>query len=115
RVARNRLGWLGSPARMSGEIAALKDFAVTVVRDGYTHAVLLGMGGSSLAPEVLRRTFGVAAGALELTVLDSTSPAAVGAVTQAHDPRKTLFLVSSKSGGTLEVASFEAHFHEWVK
>jgi transaldolase/glucose-6-phosphate isomerase len=114
-VAANRLGWLDSPARMRGEVAALRAFAREVAADGFTHAVLLGMGGSSLAPEMLRLTYGVAPGALELTVLDNTSPAAVRAVSAAHDPKRTLFVVSSKSGGTLEVASFERHFFEWTR
>lgn len=115
RVAANRLGWLDLPAGMNGEIAALEAFVAEVRAEGFTHAVLLGMGGSSLAPEVMRRMLGVAPGFLELTVLDNTSPAAVRAVTAAHDPRHTLFLVSSKSGGTIEVASFEKHFFEWTR
>ncbi len=68
------------------------------------------MGGSSLAPEVLRHTFGVRPGRLELAVLDNTSPAAVKAVADAHDPARTLFVVASKSGGTIEVTSFEKYF-----
>jgi len=109
-VARTRLGWLDAPQRMQERIGELRAFASEVAADGLTHVVLLGMGGSSLAPEVMRRAFGVARGALELTVLDNTSPAAVRAVADAHDPARTLFLVSSKSGGTIEVASFEKHF-----
>ncbi len=100
---------------MRGEVAGLEAFAAEVRADGFTHAVLLGMGGSSLAPEVLRRMLGVAPGFLDLTVLDNTSPAAVRAVAVAHDPRHTLFLVSSKSGGTIEVASFEKYFFEWTR
>ena len=73
------------------------------------------MGGSSLAPEVMRLTLGVGAGGLELAVLDNTSPAAVRAVAEAHDLHRTLFLVSSKSGGTLEVTSFEKYFFERVR
>lgn len=115
KVAANRLGWLDLPAGMSGEVTALEAFVAEVRAEGFTHAVLLGMGGSSLAPEVMRRMLGVAPGFLELTVLDNTSPAAVRAVTAAHDPRHTLFLVSSKSGGTIEVASFEKHFFEWTR
>ena len=110
KVAASRLGWLESPAAMRDLIEPLEAFAREARRDGLTHAVLLGMGGSSLAPEVLRRTFGAAHDALDLTVLDSTSPAAVRAVDSSHDPAKTLFVVSSKSGGTLEVNSFERHF-----
>jgi glucose-6-phosphate isomerase len=113
-VASNRLGWLDVASRMRAETETLRRFAAEVVRDGFTHAVLLGMGGSSLAPEVMRQTLGRAPGALALTVLDSTSPASVRAVASSHDPEHTLFLVSSKSGGTLEVVSLEAYFHDWV-
>jgi len=113
-VAANRLGWLDSPGKMRDAIDDLRAFAAEVVEFGFTHAVLLGMGGSSLAPEVLRRTFGVATDGLELTVLDNTSPAAVRAIDRSHDPKRTLFVVSSKSGGTIEVSSFEKHFFEWV-
>jgi glucose-6-phosphate isomerase len=115
KVAANRLGWLESPAGMRAHAAELSAFADEVAREGFTHAVLLGMGGSSMAPEVLRRTFGVRAGRLELTVLDNTSPAAVRAVDAAHDPARTLFVVASKSGGTIEVASFEKYFWERVR
>ena len=114
KVAANRLGWLDLPRTMPAEVAGLEAFAAEVRADGFTHAVLLGMGGSSLAPEVMRRMLGVASGALDLAVLDNTSPAAVRAVAGSHDPRRTLFLVSSKSGGTIEVASFERYFFEWV-
>ncbi len=115
QVAARRLGWLESPALMRHEAAALRSFAAEVATAGLTHAVLLGMGGSSLAPEVLRETYGVAPGALGLAVLDNTSPAAVRAIEAAHDPAHTLFIVSSKSGVTIEVASFEKHFFEWVR
>jgi glucose-6-phosphate isomerase len=115
KVAANRLGWLDSPAFMRPEVEALHQLAITIWREGFTHAVLLGMGGSSLAPEVLRQTFGVIPGAIELEVLDNTSPAAVRAISDTLDPRTTLFLVSSKSGSTIEVASFEKYFYEWVR
>ena len=115
RVAANRLGWLASPGVMEGHARELKEFAAGIAHAGFTHAVLLGMGGSSLAPEVLRLTFEARAGMLDLAVLDNTSPAAVRAVTQSHDLTRTLFVVSSKSGGTLEVASFEKHFFEAVR
>ena len=115
RVAASRLGWIDSPARLRSEAAALRAFARDVAAEGFTHAVLLGMGGSSLAPETLRLACGVAPGALELTVLDDTSPAAVRAIAAAHDPRRTVFVVSSKSGGTVEVVSFERRFFEWVR
>ncbi len=115
KVAANRLGWLDSPAAMRPDAESLAAFAREVASEGFTHAVLLGMGGSSLAPEVLRLTFGVAKGALELTILDNTSPAAVRAVADAHDLEHTLFVVASKSGGTLEVVSFESYFWERVQ
>ncbi len=115
RVAANRLGWLTVPGIIAGHLGELAAFASRMARAGFTHAVLLGMGGSSLAPEVLSLTFGTRAGSLELAVLDNTSPAAVRAVTQSHDLKHTLFVVSSKSGGTLEVTSFEKHFFEAVR
>ena len=114
-VARTRLGWLDAPLEMTAEIASLKAFAGQISSEGFTRAVLLGMGGSSLAPEVLSRTFGVGQRGLELTVLDSTSPAAVRAVGESHDPGTTLFVVSSKTGTTLEVLSLEKHFFEWAR
>ena len=107
RVAQNRLGWLTVPARMNAEADSLGAFGEEIARRGFTRAVLLGMGGSSLAPEVLRLTFGVRPGALDLAVLDNTSPAAVRAASAGYDPARTLVLVSSKSGGTVEVSSFE--------
>jgi glucose-6-phosphate isomerase len=110
RVAQSRLGWLTVPARMNAEAHALGAFGEEIARRGFTRALLLGMGGSSLAPEVLRLTFGVRPGALDLAVLDNTSPAAVRAASADYDPARTLVLVSSKSGGTIEVASFEKHF-----
>jgi transaldolase/glucose-6-phosphate isomerase len=114
-VAANRLGWLEAPGAMRAQAASLRAFAAEVAKDGYRRAVLLGMGGSSLAPEVLRLTLGVRSGALDLTVLDNTSPAAVRAVTESHDPADTLFVVASKSGGTIEVSSFERHFFDRAK
>jgi glucose-6-phosphate isomerase len=113
-IARDRLGWLEAPARMRSQLPALREFSAGVRRDGYRHAVLLGMGGSSLAAEVFRQAFGAGANGTPLTVLDSTSPGAVRAIMQAHDPRHTLFVVSSKSGTTVEVQALEKHFHQWV-
>ena len=115
KVAANRLGWLELPSRMEREIAELEGFAAEVAKEGYTHAVLLGMGGSSLAPEVLRQTLGAREDRLDLAVLDNTSPAAVRAVLDAHDLAHTLFLVSSKSGSTIEVSCFEKFFFEQVR
>jgi len=115
RVAANRLGWLDLPASMRGETAGLRRFAAAVADEEFTHTVLLGMGGSSLAPEVMRLVFGARSGGLDLTVLDNTSPAAVRAVADTHDPRRTLFLVASKSGTTVEVSCLERYFFDWVR
>ena len=105
----NRLGWLTIAERMLDELLEIERVADGVRQDGITDVVLLGMGGSSLAPEVFRRTFG--ATALNLHVLDSTDPAWIASVQAAVDPARTLFVVSSKSGGTIEPLSLFAHFH----
>ena len=110
----NRLGWLDIGQEMLSEAEDLAAFAAEVKADGFQEMVLLGMGGSSLAPEVYMTTFGADKG-LPLTVLDSTNPGQVLAVRQKlADPAKTLFLVSSKSGGTLETLSFYWYFHDLV-
>jgi glucose-6-phosphate isomerase len=107
----NRLGWLRSPMNMRQRVTELKTFTDEVRSAGYTHALLLGMGGSSLAPDMLRRAFGVQDGFLDLAVLDSTDPAAVAALAEAVNPEKRLFIVSSKSGTTAEVLSFFKYFY----
>jgi transaldolase / glucose-6-phosphate isomerase len=109
----DRLGWLELPETMANQVKDIRGFADKVKADGYRHVVLLGMGGSSLAPEVFQRTFGNAPGYPELIVLDSTHPAAVRAVEGKIDPQRTLFLVSSKSGTTTEPNSFFYYF--WKK
>jgi transaldolase / glucose-6-phosphate isomerase len=106
----NRLGWLTISERMQGEVDDLEAFAEALRADGLRDVVLLGMGGSSLAPEVLRRCFAQLAPGLPLHVLDSTDAAAIAAVGDAVDPARTLFIVSSKSGGTIEPLSLFAHF-----
>jgi len=110
----NRLGWLTIAGRMLGEVDDLVAFAEAVRREGFGDVVLLGMGGSSLAPEVLRRSFAGHADGPRLRVLDTTDAAAIGAVERAIDPERTLFLVSSKSGGTIEPLSLFAHFWSLV-
>ncbi len=109
---RNRLGWLISPAQMLGEVAALRQFADEARKAGLKHAVLLGMGGSSLCPEVCRNTYGVAPGYLDLRVLDTTDPAAIAACERSVDLRRTLFINASKSGTTIESASLARYFWE---
>ena len=110
----DRLGWLDAPSEMLGEANAIAAFADQVRDDGFRHVVVLGMGGSSLCPEVLRASLGSAPGFPELVVLDSTVPATVERVARAIDPPRTLFIVSSKSGTTTEPLSFLHYFHEVV-
>ena len=110
----DRLGWLTISDAMAERADELIAFAAGCARDGLTDAVLLGMGGSSLAPEVLWRTFGATDGALALHVLDSTDPAAILAVQESIDLDRTLFVVSTKSGGTIETLSLFEHFHSLV-
>jgi len=106
----NRLGWLTIAQRMLQGLGEVESFAREVAQEGFGDVVLLGMGGSSLAPEVLRRAFGSAGGHPRLHVLDSTDAATIASVQAAVDPRRTLFLVSSKSGSTIEPLSLFAHF-----
>ena len=108
----DRLGWLVSPAEMRSEIADLEAFAAEVAGDGFQHAVVMGMGGSSLFPEVLYRTFGPARGRLRLHVLDTTDPAAIARATTGLPLDHTLFVAASKSGTTIETTSQLAHFSE---
>lgn len=109
----DRLGWLFLPETMHEQIDDLVSFAEKVRADGIKHVVLLGMGGSSLAPEVYQSTFGNKSDYPELLVLDSTHPSAVRTIEDRIDLRHTLFLVSSKSGTTLETLSFFRYF--WQK
>jgi transaldolase/glucose-6-phosphate isomerase len=114
-IIRNALGWLAVPEVMTDEAASLRTFANEIRSDGVRDVVLLGMGGSSLCPELFARTFPSAPGYPRLYVLDSTVPDAIRAVMRAIDPAKTLFIVSSKSGGTIETLSHFRSFHEIVR
>ena len=111
----NRLGWLTIAERMLGELGALELFAAEAHDDELEDIVLLGMGGSSLAPEVLRRSFAGTDEHARLHVLDSTDAARIRAIEHAVDLRRTLFVVSSKSGGTIEPLSLFAHFFSLVE
>ncbi|HEX4806453.1 MAG TPA: bifunctional transaldolase/phosoglucose isomerase, partial [Conexibacter sp.] len=106
-----RLGWLSAADHALERLDEIEGFAAELRDEGFTDCALLGMGGSSLAPEVLWRTFGVGEGGLKLHVLDSTHPDAVARLEGELPLDTTLFLVSSKSGGTLEPRSMHAHFH----
>ena len=112
REITNRLGWLGSPAAAAKVLPDLRAFAASIRGLGLKRAVVLGMGGSSLAPEVYGRLFGLEPGALDLEVLDTTEPETVAAAAGRLAADKTLFLVSSKSGTTAEVAALLAFFFD---
>jgi glucose-6-phosphate isomerase len=103
-----RLGWLASPRHFADHIADLDGFAEGIRDAGFQAAVVMGMGGSSLAPDMLHRTFGVADGYLPLRILDSTDPVAVAGTVDDLDPLSTLWIVASKSGTTTEPLAFQA-------
>ncbi len=109
-VIANRLGWLDSPRLMADSLDRLRTFADSVKRDGFTDVVLLGMGGSSLAPEVLRSVVGTVPAWPRLRMLDSTDPAAIREA--ATPPAHTLYLLASKSGTTIEPNTLAAHFRQ---
>ena len=102
----DRWGWRDAPRKSLAEWPRLADFAARAKADGLTHTVVCGMGGSSLAPWVLASSFG----AKNLSILDSTDPAAVRAVQQGSDPAHTLYLIASKSGTTVESLAACHHF-----
>ncbi len=107
----NRLGWLDAPTTMAGEVERLNAFAAGVMADGFTDVLLLGMGGSSLAPEMFAKIFGAECDGLRLQILDTTDPDAVLAHARRLDVTKTLFIVATKSGGTAETLSGFAYFY----
>ncbi len=109
------LGWLDIVEEQSAHLAELRGLAKEVWSAGFKDALLLGMGGSSLCPEVLRMTFGKISGYPDLHVLDSTDPAQVKAFENKIDIARTLFIVSSKSGSTLEPNIFKQYFFELTK
>jgi transaldolase/glucose-6-phosphate isomerase len=111
---KNRLGWLHSVGVMSRNIERLTELADAVRAEGCTHAIVLGMGGSSLAAGALGKTFGPQSGYPEIAVLDSTDPGAVLACGENHPPARSLFIVSTKSGTTVETLSFFKFFYNRV-
>ncbi|MBI3251715.1 MAG: glucose-6-phosphate isomerase [Candidatus Omnitrophica bacterium] len=112
---RDRLGWLDAPRLAKSRAREWISFAEEIKNEGFAHAMLLGMGGSSLAPEVFQRIFGNKKGFPELVVLDSTDPARILGLEGRVELSKTLFVVSSKSGGTVEVVSLYKYFFEKIK
>jgi transaldolase/glucose-6-phosphate isomerase len=113
-IIKNALGWLDIAEKTQSQVADLTAFAQEAAKE-FTHAVVLGMGGSSLAPDVLRATFGKKDGYPQLHVLDSTDPLQVHAMDDALDIAKTLFIVASKSGTTTEPDAFFRHYYERVQ
>jgi transaldolase / glucose-6-phosphate isomerase len=111
----NWLGWLNITEEQLANVTTFKQLAAEVKKAKFKHLLLLGMGGSSLCPEVLRMTFGKVAGFPELYVLDSTDPVQIKALEKKLDLKKTLCIVSSKSGSTLEPNIFKQYFFARVK
>ncbi len=111
----NRLGWLNIAEVMLDNLHDLQGLIDWAKADGYDQALLLGMGGSSLAPEVFLKTFGVKEGYFELEVLDSTDPGAVLSAAERFDPARTLYIVATKSGGTVETLSLFKYFYNQVE
>jgi transaldolase/glucose-6-phosphate isomerase len=114
QIITHALGWLDFPQRVLEHISELTAFAADAAKL-YTHAVVLGMGGSSLAPDVLRNTFGKIEGYPQLHVLDSSDPAQVKSIENAIDLPHTIFIVASKSGTTTEPDAFFRYFYERVQ
>lgn len=109
---RIRMGWVNLPEASKALLTGLNKFASEVKETGYTHALLMGMGGSSLAPEVMSLIFGEEVSGLKLTILDSTDPAQVLRAAQKNPVASTLYIVASKSGGTAEINAMLAYFWE---
>ena len=110
----DRMGWLTLPTAMSAELPAIERVVADARAAGLTRALLLGMGGSSLAPEVFGHVLGSRPGYLNLRVLDSTHPDAVRAAVAEAPPERTLVLVATKSGGTVETISLFRHLFTWL-
>jgi transaldolase/glucose-6-phosphate isomerase len=111
---KDRLGWLDLPHDMRGKLREMTELAREIKDEGMMHVVLLGMGGSSLAPEVFQQTLRNAGDYPALTVCDSTHPSKIRAVESSIDLQRTVFLVSSKSGTTLETISLFRYFYDRV-
>ena len=112
QIIKDRLGWLNIVSDISGQTDAIIEFAEEIQEAGFKHAVLIGMGGSSLCPEVSRLTFGVKNGYPDLIVLDSTVPETILKLDKQINPAETLFIVSTKSGATVETLSAYRYFRK---
>ena len=111
KMISENMGWITLPDDFTQVTGKLTSFSLQVKEEGYKYAVLLGMGGSSLCSEVARETFGTKEDFLELLVLDNTDPAAILDIEKQIDLEKTLFVVATKSGGTMETLSFFRYFY----
>lgn len=112
---RQRLGWLDTISFAKGQAQRLLDFSDQIKNEGFDRAILLGMGGSSLAPEVFSRCFKDTPGAIDLTVLDTTFPDSIISATAHAADGHALFIVSSKSGTTTETKALSQHFWHWAR
>lgn len=110
----NRLGWLDCAEVAKKNFNEINDFVDVIRSEGFKNVLLLGMGGSSLAPEVFAKIFGTKEGYLNLSVLDSTHPDAVSEMMTKYDPSETIYIVSTKSGGTVETISFMKYFYNFI-
>jgi transaldolase/glucose-6-phosphate isomerase len=115
KIIKNSLGWLTVMRTVQSRLNTVNSIVADVRKAKFTHALILGMGGSSLCPEVLRLTFGKKAGYPDLAILDSTEPASVLERAARSKPEKTLYVVASKSGSTTEPNAFLAYFFDQVR
>ncbi len=115
KIILNSLGWLTVPAEVKRSLDRIEAIAADVRRAKFTNVLLLGMGGSSLCPEVIQLTFGRKAGFPAFAILDSTEPASVLERASRSKPEKTFYIVASKSGSTSEPNAFLAYFYDEVK
>lgn len=111
----NRLGWLDAPYIHQEVVDEINQFRDELVQAGFTHALLLGMGGSSLAAEVMSLSLRGYAEGLHVSILDSTDPRQVKIAEENNPKGKTIYIVSSKSGGTTEVQAFLAYFYQAIR
>ncbi|MCY7362416.1 MAG: hypothetical protein LH629_10190 [Ignavibacteria bacterium] len=114
-LIKNRLGWLSLPVSMKENCDDINSFVNEVRKEGYEYAVVMGMGGSSMCPEVCMDSFGIKESYLKLFVLDTTDTDTIFKIENSINLEKTIFIVSSKSGGTIEVDSFFRYFFNKVK
>ena len=114
-IISNSLGWLDVAAKMTSAVPQILQFVQEVRAAGFTHVLVIGMGGNSLAPLVFERTFETGENGLELSIIDTTDPATIHAVERKAPPKKTLYVVSDKSGVTTETNALADYFYEKIK